>query len=172
MGVTIGLVVGAASGRRARACAPGRKDAAGGHGRPGRGGLHAVFHPPPRAGGGGPSDRRHRARDRWVQTFLACTFHAPEVLAAPALRGPAAAGVPVAPDRLVWPCVVHRHGPPPSSSGLGHRPFTAAAPVRIRLGVLYDLKLPGTYGSHCSPERSARIRTYNATLRHPIMLSA
>jgi hypothetical protein len=26
---------------------------------------------------------------------------------------------------------------PPSSSGLGHRPFTAKAPVQIRLGVPY-----------------------------------
>ena len=32
--------------------------------------------------------------------------------------------------------------PPPSSSGLGHRPFKAAARVRIPLGVLADKDTP------------------------------
>ncbi len=33
----------------------------------------------------------------------------------------------------------HYDNMPPSSSGLGHRPFTAKAPVQIRLGVPYIL---------------------------------
>ncbi len=69
-----------------------------------------------------------------VQTFLACTYHAPGGAARPARPRHVGAGRPDrCPLGLDVPCAGTAR--PPSSSGLGHRPFTAAAPVRIRLGV-------------------------------------
>ncbi len=68
-----------------------------------------------------------------VQTFLVCTYHGPEIVAAPAgsrrLGGRGPGRCPLSSILL--------SDPPPSSSGLGHRPFTAAARVRIPLGVLF-----------------------------------
>ncbi len=73
-----------------------------------------------------------------VQTFLVCTYHAPEAVPAPSSPTRPRPGCPSAPIRL---SSVRAGGtsPPPSSSGLGHRPFTAAARVQIPLGVLSDL---------------------------------
>ena len=132
------------------------------HGGPGRGGLHAVLHPPPR------------------RSWSRSTFWGDR----PGHREPSSASWPARSTRLRWcpaprrsigrgrhpdrrqiglPRFVRSAGVlrqqrlpanrPPSSSGLGHRPFTAAARVRIPLGVLFWFR-PGA----CVPPRDARVR--------------
>ena len=106
----------------------------GGHGGPSRRRLHAVLHPPAGAAGRGPHHRRHRARDRGRADLP--RLHVPRARGCCPPRWSATRrrrASPSVPIRLSSPCTGTDR--PPSSSGLGHRPFTAAAPVRIRLGV-------------------------------------
>ncbi len=59
--------------------------------------------------------------------------------------------------------------PPPSSSGLGHRPFTAAARVRIPLGVLTKSagQRPPLVGGRWPAERSETRRARSVRESHP-----
>ena len=105
VGVTVGLVVALQRDRRARTGAPGRPHPAGRDGGAGRGGLHAVFHPPARAGGGSPPDRRHRARHRRRRRPSSpAPSTVPKCSPPRSRRTRHRRACPWPPGRLVWPC--------------------------------------------------------------------
>ena len=87
--------------------------------------------PRSRAGSGSPHDRRGAARD---SGHFGRVWRMPQIAAARGIRRPRFA---IARDgTYAWLSAVmpRQDHPAPSFSGLGHRPFTAAARVRIPLG--------------------------------------
>ena len=144
VGMTVGLVVGLHMTDVPERVRRAGQDIPRGHGGPGRRRLHAVLHPPPRPVGRGAHPRGHRPGRGSRPVFPGLHLPPPGAGDRPG-GGPSGrdrradrrqVGLPASSGRQVG-CrtVALPANRPPSSSGLGHRPFTAAARVRIPLGV-------------------------------------